>query len=304
MLRPLFVGLPVILSVCAAFVVAMNVLPFDSPYFMYAIIGYVVLFPLALLITIIMTIRSVKRVVAGGDIRLRETGARTMATVIRADRSGMTLRLGGGPRMSITKVRLKLDNLAPDISTTKAASFFAAGSPHVGDRVPVYLDRHKPKNFFIDWQEASGAGRVSAGTTAIGSVFGADLGNLVSQLQQASQQAGYQVTTNTVSTGGGAPQQQTYEPPPQQSQPRYEPPVETYDAGGGGLEGRARIEGLKPYPDGTYDLDLYVTPRGKSSYRVAARVPVPAGTGLLEKGQMLKVRIDPDIASRIEVVWE
>ena len=46
-----------------------------------------------------------------------------------------------------------------------------------------------------------------------------------------------------------------------------------------------------------------MTPRGKSSYRVAARVPVPAGTGLLQKGQMLEVRVDPDIASRVEVVW-
>lgn len=277
MLRPLQIGLPIVILIAVAFVVAMNTVSFTSPYFMWVIVGYVVLFPAALAFTIIGTIRSAKRVMVGGDPALKETGERTMATVVAARRLNMTMRLGGGPRMQMFQVRLKPDNHTPEISTTKTAGPLV-GAPEAGDRVPLYLDRDNAKNFFVDWAQSSGAQRVDAGS---------DIGQIVSQLQAAAAKIG--VDAAAAGQTGTA---------------RHEAPVGTFDAGGDGLEGRARIEGLKPYPDGTYDLDLYVTPRGKSSYRVAARVPVPAGAGLLERGQMLKVRIDPDIASRVEIVWD
>lgn len=327
MFRPLLIGLPIILIVVIGFVVGMNTVPFSSPYFKYVIIGYVVLFPAALLYTIIGTIRGAKRMMAGGDVSLKTRGERTMATVVASRPLNMTIRIGGGMRHSMAEVRLKPDNHTPEIKTTKAGSFFM-GPPAVGDRVPLYLDPDNAKNFFVDWNESSGSQRV-VGTGEIGS--------LVSQIQAAMQQASAQAaghavtisqstlgqmppdiaakvqealraagqttesgapyreaTTRSISMGGAGEADHASEP----SAPAYaEAP------GNGAIEGRARIEGLKPYPDGTYDLDLYVTPRGKSSYRVAARVPVPAGTGVLQKGQMLEVRVDPDIASRVEVIW-
>jgi len=282
MFRSLKIGLPIVILIVIAFVVAMNTVPFTSPYFVWVIVGYVVLFPAALLFTIIGTIRGAKRLVAGGDPTLKERGERTMATVVAARPLNMTMRVSGGPRLNMYRVQLKPDNQTPSISTTKTGGALV-GAPAAGDRVPLYLDRDNVRNFFIDWQESSGAQRVDSAS---------DLGRIVSQLQAAA--AG-------MSQGVPAAQPQ---PEGRDAAPRDEPPVETWTAGDGGLEGRARIEGLKPYPDGTYDLDLYVTPRGKSSYRVAARIPVPAGTGLLERGQTLKVRIDPDIASRLSVVWD
>ena len=299
MLRPLQIGLPIVILIAVAFVVAMNTVSFTSPYFMWVIVGYVVLFPAALAFTIIGTIRSAKRVMVGGDPALKETGERTMATVVAARRLNMTMRLGGGPRMQMFQVRLKPDNHTPEISTTKTAGPLV-GAPEAGDRVPLYLDRDNAKNFFVDWAQSSGAQRVDAGS---------DIGQIVSQLQAAaikmSQDAAQYGQQQAAAFGVALDGHDTPEPPRQpEAPPSREPPVEPWNAGGGGLEGRARIEGLKPYPDGTYDLDLYVTPRGKSSYRVAARIPVPAGAGLLERGQMLKVRIDPDIASRVEIVWD
>ncbi len=292
MLRPLAFGLPIVIAISIAFVVGMNTISFTSPYFIYLIVGYVVLFPAALLFTIVGTIRSAKRVMAGGDVTLKERGERTMATVVSARPLSMTMRVGGGPRMQMVQVRLKPDNNTPEITTTKAGHFYM-GVPEAGDRVPVYLDRDNAKNHFIDWAESSGASRVAG----VG-----QLGDLVSQIQAAVAKAGGQSAgqgmTIMTAGGGAAPVTETFEVP------RAEPPLADTMAGSGAIEGRARIEGLKPYPDGTYDLDLYVTPRGKSSYRVAARIPVPAGTGLLEKGQTLKVLVDPDIASRVEVVWD
>ncbi len=294
MLRPLMIGLPIILVVVIGFVVGMNTVPFSSPYFKYVIIGYVVLFPAALLYTIVGTIRGAKRMMAGGDVSLKARGERTMATVVASRPLNMTIRMGGGMRHSMAEVRLKPDNHTPEIKTTKAGSFFM-GPPSVGDRVPLYLDPDNAKNFFVDWNESSGSQRV-AGTGEIGS--------LVSQIQAAMQQAAAGAHGAAVTIGaaqmGQASHAQTAHQQPQQS---YEPPPLSEGPESGAIEGRARIEGLKPYPDGTYDLDLYVTPKGKSSYRVAARVPVPAGTGVLQKGQMLEVRVDPDIASRVEVVW-
>lgn len=274
MLRPLAIGIPLIFVVVIAFVVGMNMVPFDSPYFKYVIIGYVVLFPAALIYTIVGTIRGAKRLIAGGDVTLRERGERTMATVVAARPLNMTMRVGGGPQQALYAVRLKPDNHTPEISVTKAG--FLVGVPAVGDRVPVYLDRDNARNFFVDWDASSGAQRVPAES---------GLGQIVARLQEM---AATQAHTGEAETA-------SY---------RAAPPVEAHTVEGGALEGRARIEGLKPYPDGTYDLDLYVTPRGKSSYRVAARVPVPAGTGVLQRGQTLKVRVDPEIASRVEVVWD
>ncbi len=282
MLRPLAIGIPIILVVVIGFVVGMNTVPFDSPYFKYVIIGYVVLFPAALLYTIIGTIRGAKRLVAGGDVSLRQRGERTMATVVAARPMNMTLRVGGGPQHDLYAVRLKPDNRTPQIATTKAGAL--TGAPAVGDRVAVYRDPDNAKNFFVDWAEADGAQHRPADRGT---------GQIVSQAQALAARTGGQV--HVARADGAAASSEAYRAPP----PEHAPPVE-----GEGLEGRARIEGLKPYPDGTYDLDLYVTPRGRSSYRVAARVPVPAGTGILERGQTLKVRIDPDIASRVEVIWD
>jgi len=326
MLRPLVIGLPIILVVVIGFVVGMNTVPFSSPYFKYVIIGYVVLFPAALLYTIIGTIRSVKRTMAGGDVTLRERGERTMATVVASRPLNMTVRVGGGIRQSMAQVRLKPDNHTPEITVTKAGNPFV-GAPEVGDRVPLYLDRSNPKNHFVDWDQSSGAQRV----TGVG-----EMGHLGSLIQAAMAQAkSGQGAVTVTHTQVGEPQVsqvnwsgtagsldpnlanqigdlvskiqgsagQMGSAGAREADQGYMPPPLSEGPGSGSLEGRARIEGLKPYPDGTYDLDRYVTPRGKSSYRVAARVPVPAGTGLLQKGQMLEVRVDPDIASRVEVVW-
>lgn len=281
MFRPLAIGLPIVIAIVTAFVVGMNAVPFSSPYFKFVIIGYVVLFPLALIFTIVGTIRGARRMISGGDVTLKERGERTMATVVVARPLNMTLRVGSGARMNMTRVRLKPDNQTPEISTTRAGSFFM-GAPEPGDRVPLYLDRDSARNFFVDWNESSGAQRVGQG---------GQVGGLVAQIQVAVAQA------SRTAGGQDAGVQAAPQPRP------YEPPVENHYAGAGWIEGRARIEGLKAYPDGTYDLDLYVTPRGKTSYRVAARIAVPAGTGLLEKGQSLNVRIDPHIASRVEVAW-
>lgn len=327
MFRPLMIGLPIILVVVIGFVVGMNTVPFSSPYFKYVIIGYVVLFPAALLYTIIGTIRGAKRMMAGGDESLKTRGERTMATVVAARPLNMTIRVGGGMRHSMAEVRLKPDNHTPEIKTTKAGNLFM-GPPAVGDRVPLYLDPTNAKNFFVDWNESSGSQRV-AGT--------GEIGNLVSQIQAAMQQVSVQAAGSAVAISqsnlgqmspdiaarvqealraagqmtedAAATYQAGGDPSSDSGGGSYrspEPPVQSYAAppSGGAIEGRARIEGLKPYPDGTYDLDLYVTPRGKSSYRVAARVPVPAGTGVLQKGQTLNVRVDPDIASRVEVIWD
>lgn len=305
MLRPLAIGLPLIFIIVIAFVAVMNFVPVESPYFIYGIIGYVVLFPAALIYTIVATIKNARRVIAGGDVSLRERGERTMATIAAARALNMTAQVGGGRAYKLHSVRLKLDNRAPDISTTNATSLL--GEPAVGDRVPVYLDRDNAKNFFVDWAQSTGAQRLPAGSevsqivsqikAAVGggtqvnvvgnggaTAAGADIGRLVSQIKAAAMDAGAQRVDVSGTDAHYA------------SGPMA--------VGGDGVEGRARIEGLKPYPDGTYDLDLYVTPRGKSSYRVAARVPVPAGTGLLQRGQTLKVRIDPDISSRVQVVWD
>ncbi len=308
MLRPLAIGLPLIFVIVIAFVAVMNFVPVESPYFIYGIIGYVVLFPAALIYTIVATIKNARRVIAGGDVSLRERGEQTMATVAAARALNMTARVGAGRTYRLHSVRLKLDNRAPDISTTNATSLL--GEPAVGDRVPVYLDRDNAKNFFVDWAQSTGAQRLPEGSeisqivsqikaaagdggmqvNVVGNggatSAGADIGRLVSQIKAAAMDAGAQ---RVEVSGTGA---------------HYAAGPEPMALGSDGLEGRARIEGLKPYPDGTYDLDLYVTPRGKSSYRVAARVPVPAGTGLLQRGQTLKVRIDPDISSRVQVVWD
>ena len=279
MLRPLKIGLPIIFLVVIAFVVGVNFVDVDGPYFVPVIVGYVVLFPAALLYTIFGTIRAAKRVMAGGDPSLRERGERTMATVTAARSMNMTMRVGGGPSQNLYTVTLRPDNRTPDISVTKAG--FLLGAPEVGDRVPVYLDRDNSRNHFIDWAESSGAKRLPSG---------GNMSQVVAQIQAIAAQAGV--------------------PPAPDAQPgaarrdAAPPRLDSAEVGGEGLEGRARIEGLKPYPDGTYDLDLHVTPRARSSYRVATRIAVPSGTGLLQRGQTLKVRIDPEIASRIEVIWD
>lgn len=262
MMKPFVTGMLAIFAVVIAFVVAMNVVPVDSAYFIWVIVGYVVLFPAALAYTIIASIRGAKRLMAGGDPALKERGERTMATVLSARPLNMTMRVNGGPRLQMLQVRLKPDNRTPEISTTKTAQYHE-GAPEAGDRVPVYLDRDNAKNMFVDWALSSGAARLAGG---------GQIGDFVAQMQAAVAQAGRQAAAPAM--------------------------------GEHALEGRARIEGLKPFPDGTYDLDLHVTPRSKSSYRVATRVQVPAGVGLLERGQTLKVRIDPDIASRVEIVWD
>ncbi len=261
MMKPFAIGMLATFAVVIAFVVAMNTVPSDSAYFIWVIVGYVVLFPAALAYTIIGSIRGAKRLMAGGDPTLKERGERTMATVLSARPLNMTIEMSDGPRMQMLQVRLRPDNRTPKISATKTAHYHE-GAPEAGDRVPVYLDRDNAKNLFVDWAQSSGAARLASG---------GQIGELVAQLQASVAQAGWQPTAPSVRE----------------------------DA----LEGRARIEGLKPFPDGTYDLDLYVTPRSKSSYRVATRVQAPAGVGLLQRGQTLNVRIDPDIASRVEIVW-
>lgn len=328
MLRPLAIGLPVILLIVAGFVAGMNLVPFSSPYFTYVIVGYVVLFPLALIWTIVSTIRSVGRVVRGGSAALAQTGRRATAMILSVSEGAMTVRFGGGPRMRMLKVRLRVEDPgAPSYETTvqRAAAYWQM-EPQVGQRLTVYIDRRDRDNLYVDWQDSA----IVAGSAAPGvTVQTVSMDGRALDLSQLSPQMADLVRMgmsmaerlkpmadslrrggNTIvnvtpqeiqAAPGGDPI--TASPEPQAVPMRSSVPVQEA-VGPEGLEGRARIEGFRPYPDGTYDLDLYVTPRTRSSYRVAMRTAVPQEQmDRLAKGLTLSARIDPEIASRIELIW-
>lgn len=69
--------------------------------------------------------------------------------------------------------------------------------------------------------------------------------------------------------------------------------------------GRARIEAVQPNPDGTYEVQLMVSPKARDTYRLAiALVVPPEAVGKMEQGRTLQVRFDPAAPEAIEIDWE
>lgn len=329
MLRPLLIGIPIIFVIAGAFIVAMNTVPFSSPYFTYVIVGYVVLFPAVLIWMIIATIRSVRRAVKGGDERLVQTGRRATAVVLAVTGGAMTVRLGGGPRMRVVKIRLRVEDPgAPSYETTvqRAVAYWQM-PPQVGQRLTVHIDQRDRDNLHVDWQDSAIVARSATGASMQSVTMDGrqvDLSQLSPQMadlvRMGLDMAG---RLKPMADGSGIASGTVVNIPPQQVPVQRMPdetaaaaapaPVEVsrpqpmpvdMSVGPGALEGRARIEAFRPYPDGTYDLDLYVTPRTRASYRVAMRTTVPqAHMDRLAKGLTLAARIDPEIASRVELVW-
>lgn len=334
MLRPLAIGLPISLLLCAGFVFALNFMPFTSPYFTWVIVGYIVLFPLSLIVTIVATTRGVKRAIGGGDAKLTESGRRATASVLAVSGGSMTVRVSGSPRYRMLKVRLKVEDPgAPAYETTvrKAITFWES-PPRVGQRLTVYIDRLDRDNLYVDWADSAIiANAVQPGINVSSVSVGGqpvDLSKLSPQMAQLVQMglnmAERLKPMTDAFNGNGQPTvinvtpqqvaQAVGQQPPGQAQPQFVtasapamPPAGSQpvqDFVPDGIEGRVRIENFRPYPDGTYDLDLYVTPRTKASYRLAMRTTVPqAQMDRLAKGLTLQARIDPEIPSRVELLW-
>lgn len=317
MLRPLLIGIPIIFVIAIAFVVGMNTIPFNTPAFYWLIGGYAVLFPLALIWMIVAMIRKAKRVIAGGDANLVQTGRRATAEVLSVTGGMTTIRLSGGPKMRLLTVRLRVDDpssTAYETSVNRAVAYWQA-PPQPGQRLTVYIDLRDRDNLFVDWKDSE----IVAGSAAPGvSVQTVSLGGQAMDLSQLSPQMQDLVrmglnmaerlkpmAESLGTTINVQPEPQPARQPPPEPMRAPEPLPAGDPVGPGGLEGRARIEGFRPFPDGTYEFDLYVTPRTKASYRVAMRAAVPhEHMDRLAKGLTLQARIDPEIASRVELIWD
>ncbi|BCW88556.1 hypothetical protein sos41_16970 [Alphaproteobacteria bacterium SO-S41] len=333
MFRPLRIGLPIIFAIVISFVVGMNAVPFDSPFFPFVIGGYIVLFPLALIFTIIGTVRAARRATLGGDPGLQTSGRKATATVIAAKPSSMTMRVGGGMPMRVLYVTLRIEDFAfgtYEYKTTRTLQMWDTGIA-VGTRVPVYVDPTNKTNVFVVWAEGEqAAGAASSANVNIQSVVidgqNADLSQVPAGLRQLLQ-AGLNLAQTKL----------------QSIDPSQIPPeaaaklkalgiqlnethtiettamnVDTRTTTGHGVvhpvgadeqpvmeEGRARIEALQPNPDGTFDLDLFVTPKRRSSYRLSVTLPVPqAQIEKIKRGQYLSALLDPDSPETIEIDWE
>ena len=332
MFRPLRIGLPIIFAIVISFVVGMNALPFDSPFFPFVIGGYVVLFPLALLYTIIGTVRAVRRATLGGDPGLQTTGRKATATVIAAKPSSMTMRVGGGMPMRVLYVTLRIEDFAfgtYEYKTTRTLQMWDMGVA-VGTRVPVYVDPTNKTNVFVVWAEADSAAAAAPGNVDIQSVVidgqNADLSQVPAGLRQLLQ-AGLNLAQTKLQTIDAS------QLPPEaaaklkalgiqlngrQAIEATALDVEARTTTGHGVvhpvgadeqpekeEGRARIEALQPNPDGTFDLDLFVTPKRRASYRLSVTLPVPqAQIEKIRRGQYLSALLDPAAPEMIEIAWE
>lgn len=307
MLRPLSIGIPLIIILAIGFAVGMNVLTPFSPYFPWLIGGYVVLFPVILVTTIVMTIRNVRRAAQGGDTALRQTGRRAEATVIAATPSSMTVRMGGGLPSRIIKVRLRIEEPgrpAREHDATRVASLFDM-TPLQGARVPVYVDPANESNLFIAWDEAhGGAGPAAMGGVAL-TVGGqpADLSQLSPELRRLVEMglgmAGLAGVQAAATTSGGGSDAQAASAAPQARREIAPPPAAEREGA------RARIEALQPNPDGTYDVDLFVSPKARDSYRMSVTLPVPhEQIARMRRGQYLQVLVDAADPGFIEVEWE
>jgi hypothetical protein len=290
MLRPLAIGVPLILLVVAGFVAGMNLVPAASPYFGWVIAGYVVLFPLVLVWTIVATIRAVRRLIAGGDAALQVTGRRTRARVTAVSGRGTSVRMSGTSLMQLHDVTLRIDGSGAagyDVKVVRPVPVWGQ-PPAVGDTVEVHVDPRRRDNLFVQWPDtpmpAEGALGMEAVPPAVRALLQKALGKMT-EPKAALPQRGGRIPAPSFGKDDAPP-----------------PPVEPERPSD--LEGRARIEGFRPWPDGTYDLDLHVTPRSRESYKIALRVAVPhERIEDLKRGLMLSVRIDPELASRLEIDW-
>ena len=333
MFQPLRIGLPIIFAVVISFVVGMNTVPFDSPFFPFVVGGYAVLFPLALVFTIIGTVRAVKRATLGGDPKLVERGRRATGTVIAAKTSSMTMRVNSGMPMRLVYVTLRIDDAGAgsyELKVTRTRQMWEAGTVAVGTRVPVYIDPANQKNVFVAWNEAevpfgAASDAVSVQTVSFGAGQVADLSQVPAGLRQMlqmglnlAQSSLKNVDPSQISPEAAAKLKalgielngsQTIETKPLEAETRtagrgtvrpveaHEEPVRE--------EGRARIEALQPNPDGTFDLDLFVTPKRRSSYRLSVTLPVPqAHIEKIRRGQYLQALLDPASPETIEIDWE
>ncbi len=69
-------------------------------------------------------------------------------------------------------------------------------------------------------------------------------------------------------------------------------------------QGRARIEAMQPNPDGTYELDLHVSPRSRASYGLTVALVVPPEhTGRIRRGGYLQALLRPDDPAWIDIDW-
>lgn len=306
MLRPLAIGIPLILVLAIGFSVGMSTLSPFSPYYGWVIGGYAVLFPIVLISTIVMTFRSVRRAVRGGDTALRTTGRRAEATVIAATPSSMTVRMGGGLPSRVIHVVLRIEEPgrpAREHKATRVASLFDM-APLQGARVPVYVDPANETNVFIAWDEAEGgAGQAAMGGVAV-TVGGqsADLAQLSPELRRLVEMglgmaglAGASAAAAMRGTGDA----------PDAADDRREIAAPAPQPAAGREGGRARIEALQPNPDGTYDIDLFVSPKARDSYRMSVTLPVPhEHIARLRRGQYLQVLLEPGDPSFVEVEWD
>ncbi len=271
MFKPLVIGLPFILIVALAFGVGMNVLPFGSPYLPYVIGGYAVLMAVGLFFTIGGTIRAAKRAMQGGDPELQARGRRARARVIAVRPSSMTMRVGGGLPLRLLHVVLEIDDDAfgvYELKVMKTLRVWDLG-PGVGMRVPVFVDPANKDNVFVVWAEGeprAGTNRANA-ESMTSAARTSDLSQEPAGRQQASDMA-------------------------DPARPVREP-------------GRARIEALQPNPDGTYELDLFVSPKTRPSYRLTIALAVPQEhAGRMRKGQYFAALLDPDVPETIEIDWD
>lgn len=303
MLRPLAIGIPIILAIAVAFAVGMNVVSPMSPYFPYVIGGYAVLFPIALAATIIATIRSVRRTIRGGDPTLAQRGRRVMATVTTAIPSSMTMRIGGGMPLRMVRMVLKLDHAEGGFSEIKAGRYVQMWdmSGGVGSRVPVYFDPANPLNRFIAWTEAQG-GEMAAGPAM---PTQADLSQLPEGLQRLARMGLDLAAKAQREMGISEPAQREPTAVATVAPRGVVRPVDDAPPAPVREEGRARIEQLQPNPDGTYELDLFVTPKSRPSYRLTIALPVPPEQiGRMRRGQYLPALLDPAMPETIEIAWD
>jgi len=298
MLRPLLIGLPLILVIAGGFVAGMNLVPFSSPYFKWVIIGYVVLFPATLIWMITSLVRSARRVLAGGNAALQVTGRKARATVV-ATRPRMAQIRMGGPRYRLHDVTLRVEDpgaAAYEAKVIRALPLWSDGPP-IGQAVEVHIDPRNRNNLFVAWDAAPASVKLTGGVNL--DTLSPDLQKLV--------RMGLDIAAKLKPDAAGAHGVAAMTPDSAAKAIEVEavpsPPAGETIAGGA-IEGRARVEAFQPWPDGTYDLDLHVTPKTRSSYRVALRAAVPHDRiDELKRGMMLDVLVDPNLGSRVEIDW-
>ena len=241
----------------------------------------------------------------GNNPALMKTGQRGHVDVAIATRSQVRTRSGKGPWQHTWTI--VLDAQPPQSAGFRVTTYRKiperADGPSPGQRYSAWFDKGTPQNFHVDWKASSAPAQQSSQMEAPR--------RQRPQAAEASQQVQAQQRSQQRAQDRAAAEQRRNEQPAYQL-PDYEdkplPMVEAdsgfgFDFAAHGVDARGRIDDFGAVDDGSTELALTVTPRGRPAYRTIVNTYVPMEKRhLLARGASLRVRIDPSAPGRLMIV--